>query len=201
MISLQHAHAPEQGDILERARDPQLGPLVRFQARDVAAVEHDPSAGGRVDAADAIEDAGLAGAVGADDGEELAGVDLEAHPGQGGHAAEAQAQVFQSEKCHSPVTPLVIAAARGSKLRSGGTPPDVAVPGGWAETVTASRAFVRRRGLGHLRGALPPAPLADSRGRRSRRSAPPPTTSCGSRRSDRPSPPPRGYGTPYRIQY
>src|SRR5215470_8777005 len=117
-------HAPEQSDVLERARDPQLGPLVRFQIRDVAAVEHDPSARGRVDAADAVEDARLAGAVGADDREEIAGVDLEAHPGQGGHAAEAQVQVVESEKCHPLVTP--------------------GVPGGWGETVTASRASGRR---------------------------------------------------------
>src|SRR5215470_13211695 len=118
---VEDGHAPEQGDVLERARDPQLGPLVRFQMRDVAAVEHDPSAAGRVDTADAVEDARLAGAVGADDGEEVAGVDLEAHPGQGGHAAEAQVQVFQSEKCHPLVTP--------------------GVPGGSGETVTASRAW------------------------------------------------------------
>jgi len=52
----------------------------------------------RVDPADAIEDAGLAGAVRADDGEERAGLDGEAHPGQGGHAAEAQVQVVQSEQ-------------------------------------------------------------------------------------------------------
>jgi len=45
------------------------------------------------------------------------------------------------------VTPLVIAAARGSKLRSGGTPPDVAVPGGWGQTVAPSRAFVGREAL------------------------------------------------------
>src|SRR5207245_1147927 len=122
---VEDAHAPEQGDVLERARDPQLGPLVRLQTRDVAAVEHDPSARGRVDAADAVEDARLAGAVGADDGEKVAGIDLEAHPGQGGHAAEAQVQVFQSEKCH----PLV--------------PPGV--PGEWAETVAPSRVFVGRR--------------------------------------------------------
>src|SRR5206468_8456445 len=122
---VEDAHAPEQGDVLERARDPQLGPLVRLQPRDVAAVEHDPSARGRVDAADAVEDARLAGAVGADDGEEVAGVDLEAHPGQGGHTAESQVQVFQSEQCHPPMTPSAFA-----------------VPGGWAEMVTPSSAFV-----------------------------------------------------------
>src|SRR5262249_60034081 len=102
---VEDGHAAEPGDVLERARDPQLGPLVWSELRDVAAVEHDPSVGRRVDAADAVEDAGLAGAVGTDDGEEIPGVDLEAHPGQGGHAAEAQVQVFQSEKCHPPVTP------------------------------------------------------------------------------------------------
>src|SRR5206468_11176344 len=104
---VEDGHAAEQGNVLEGARDPQLGPLVRFQMRDVAAVEHDPSAHGRIDAADAVEDARLAGAVGPDDGEEVAGVDLEAHPGQGGYAAEAQVQVFQSEQCHSRVTPEV----------------------------------------------------------------------------------------------
>ena len=95
---VEHGHAAEERDVLEGARDPQLGALVRPQARDVAAGEHDAAAGGRVDPADAIEDAGLAGAVRADDGEERAGLDGEAHPGQGGHAAEAQVQVVQSEQ-------------------------------------------------------------------------------------------------------
>src|SRR5262249_1167943 len=71
---VEDGHAAEQGDVLERARDPQLGPLVWSELRDVAAVEHDPSVGRRVDAADAVEDAGLAGAVGTDDGEEIPGV-------------------------------------------------------------------------------------------------------------------------------
>src|SRR5689334_9445871 len=61
-----------------------------------------------------------------------------------GHAAEAQMQVFQSEKCHSLVTP--------------------GVPGGSGETVTASRASADFYGPGvgrekmvtvaELRGAL-----------------------------------------------
>ena len=83
----------------------------------------------RVDAADAVEDARLAGAVGTDDGEEIAGIDLEAHPGQGGHAAEAQVQVVQSEKCHPLVTPS-------------------AVPGEWGETPTPSRALRYGTGVG-----------------------------------------------------
>src|SRR5205807_4496553 len=112
-------HAPEQGDVLKGARNPPLGPLVGPQMRDVVAVELDPSTGGRVDAADAVEDAGLAGAVGADDGEEVASVDLETHPGQGGHAAEAQMQVFQREKRHPLVNPSSSRLPWGSNLRSG----------------------------------------------------------------------------------
>ena len=76
---VEHGHALEQGDVLEGPRDPELGAPVRLEAGDVVPVEADVAARGRVDAADAVEDAGLARAVGADDGEEVAGVDLEAH--------------------------------------------------------------------------------------------------------------------------
>ena len=106
---VEHAHAAEERDVLEGAGDPELGPLVRSAAPLMSRPSNeDPPAGGRVDPADAVEDAGLARAVGADDGEELAALDLEAHPGQGGHAAEAQVQVLQSEKSHTLVHPLVI---------------------------------------------------------------------------------------------
>ena len=43
-------------------------------------------------------------------------LDLEAHPGQGGHAAEAQVQVVQSEKSHTLVHPLVTKIEAGSGL-------------------------------------------------------------------------------------
>src|SRR5262249_14784963 len=78
------------------------------QPADVPAVEQDPPASGRVDPTDAVEDAGLARAVGANDGEELATLDREAHPCQSGHAAEAQVKIVQSEKSHPLVHPLVI---------------------------------------------------------------------------------------------
>src|SRR4030095_665454 len=62
---VEHGHAAKERDVLERARDPELGPLMRSEPADVAAVEEDPPAGGRVDTADAGVDAGVSGALGA----------------------------------------------------------------------------------------------------------------------------------------
>jgi hypothetical protein len=53
---------------------------MRPQEGDVAAVKEDVSLGGHVDATDAIENTGLASAVGANDGEKVAGLYLEVHP-------------------------------------------------------------------------------------------------------------------------
>jgi hypothetical protein len=97
---VQHRHPFEEGDVLEGACDPQHRAPMGPQRRDVLPVEEDASAVGPIDAADAVEDAGLARAVGADDGEEVPGVDLQAHARQGGHAAEAQVQILQREQRH-----------------------------------------------------------------------------------------------------
>src|SRR5262249_48783933 len=97
---VEDGHASEQGDVLEGAGDPALSAAMRRQVRDVPSVEADAPARRRVDAADAVEDAGLAGAVRADDGEELMRFDIEAHAGEGRHAAEAQAQVIEGEERH-----------------------------------------------------------------------------------------------------
>ena len=56
---------------------------------------------GRVDAADAVEDAGLAGPVGADDGEEVVRVDLEADAGEGGDAAELEVYRVEAQQRHA----------------------------------------------------------------------------------------------------
>src|SRR5262249_13101041 len=98
---VEDGHALEQRYVLERPRDPELRPLVGPERRDVAPVEDDAPPGRPVDAADAVEDARLARAVGPDDGEELAGLDGEAHPGQRHDAPEAQLEVFEGEQRHS----------------------------------------------------------------------------------------------------
>src|SRR5262245_13982455 len=57
---VQHGHALEQGNVLERARDAKLRAMMRLEGRDVLAVEGDAPAARPIDATDAVEDAGLA---------------------------------------------------------------------------------------------------------------------------------------------
>ena len=102
---VQNGHAFEESDVLEGARDPQLGALMRLQGGDVAPVEEDLSVAGRVDAADAIEDAGLASTVGANDGEKITGMHLKADAGKGGHATKAQVQIVQPQQLHDGAPP------------------------------------------------------------------------------------------------
>src|SRR5262245_35358784 len=95
---VQHGHALEQGNVLERARDAKLRAMMRLEGRDVLTVEGDAPAARPIDATDAVEDAGLARPVGADDGEELSGLDVEAHAGEGRDASEAQVEVVEGEE-------------------------------------------------------------------------------------------------------
>ena len=85
---LQHRGVLEQLDVLKGAGDTPTGDGVRRHARDVRAVEHQPPAGRLVDAADQVEDGALAGAVRADDGEDLALLHVEGHSIHGPDAAE-----------------------------------------------------------------------------------------------------------------
>src|SRR5688572_10299160 len=62
--------------------------------RPVPPVEDDPSLVGMVEAADDVEERGLAGAVRADDGDDLAARDLEADLRERGQRAEAHAHAL-----------------------------------------------------------------------------------------------------------
>ena len=100
---VQHAHAPEEGQVLEGAGDAQGGDAVGPQVGDVPPLEEDAAPLGMVVAADGVDEGGLAGAVGADDGQDLAPVGLEAHPAQGVHPAERQVHILHFEQrrlCH-----------------------------------------------------------------------------------------------------
>src|SRR5260370_21503155 len=59
---------------LESSRHAQPADVVGAQALDLAVLEFDRAAGGGVDARYAVEERGLAGAIGPDDGEHLAGL-------------------------------------------------------------------------------------------------------------------------------
>src|SRR5262245_1138003 len=88
---VEHGHALEQRHVLEGARDAELRYLRRLEPRAVGAGEADVSLGGLVEAADHVEQRGLAGAVGPDDGEDLAALDLQAHVLERQQRAEADA--------------------------------------------------------------------------------------------------------------
>jgi hypothetical protein len=122
---LQHGGVLEQLDVLERARDAELGDAVRRQPRQVVAVEPDAAAARRIDQADQVEDGRLARAIRADDGEHLARLQCERHAVDRPHAAEADAEVLDLKegpprgRMHRPRRPpcgLVDAHRRRSDL-------------------------------------------------------------------------------------
>ena len=76
---LDGAHAEEDLQVLEGARETEPRQLVRGHAGDVLAGEQDAPAARRVETGDHVEQRGLAGAVRADHGKDLAGLDCEAH--------------------------------------------------------------------------------------------------------------------------
>ena len=80
-----------------------MGPPVGREPGDVDALEEDAALVRRIDAVDDVEQRGLAGAVGPDDGEQLAAVDLEADAVDGHQAAEALGHVLEDEEGHLSV--------------------------------------------------------------------------------------------------
>jgi uncharacterized protein involved in propanediol utilization len=82
---------------LEAARQAQPVDLERLLAVDAVAVQQHLPAAGREAAADEVEQRGLAGAVGADHGDALALVHLQAAAADDLRLAEALAQVLEFE--------------------------------------------------------------------------------------------------------
>ena len=109
---VEHGQAAEQGDVLEGARDAERGDVARLLLGDVAAFEHDAAGVGLVEAGDHVQQRGLAGAVGADDGEDAAAWHVERHVLHGGDAAETLGHALDHK--------LVVALSRGHAL--GGRP-------------------------------------------------------------------------------
>src|ERR1019366_3958783 len=81
---------------------------------DVAVAKADAAGAGREEAADEVEESGLAGAVGADHRVQIAGLDLEGYAIDGDQAAEGAHDIVDLEQAHAclvgrrmPSTPLV----------------------------------------------------------------------------------------------
>jgi hypothetical protein len=97
---LQHGGVLEQLDVLEGAGDAAAGDLVGGHPRDVLVAKGQPSGARVVDAAHEVEDGRLASPVGADDGEDLARLDLEGHAVQGPDAPEVDGEAVGLEERH-----------------------------------------------------------------------------------------------------
>ncbi len=85
---LQHAHVRHQFDMLERPGDAELCHLLRRRVVDVLAEHRDGAARRGEHAGDQVEGCALAGAVGADQGNDLAGLNVERDVIDGDDAAE-----------------------------------------------------------------------------------------------------------------
>src|SRR3989449_10023024 len=95
---VEHAHTLEESDVLEGAGDAERGDVGRLEVRPVLAVENDPSLVRMVEATDRVEQRGLAGAVGTDDGQDLAVTDPQAHLVQRHERAKADADARHLEE-------------------------------------------------------------------------------------------------------
>ena len=72
-----------------------------YRARSLVSPAEADDAVAAIDAADAVEHAGLAGAVRPDQGEQLAVLDCKRDIVEHGQSAETQAQVFDPELSHT----------------------------------------------------------------------------------------------------
>ena len=97
---LARRHLGEQLDALERAPDAEPGPAVRRHAGEVVPVEAHGAAIGLQHAEQAVEERGLPGAVRADEADDLARFDIEAHLIERGDARERLGDLGRLEQAH-----------------------------------------------------------------------------------------------------
>src|SRR5690606_21943125 len=100
-------HVGEEANVLEGARDSERAHLVHGKAGDAVAVEAYLACSGAVEAGDAVEERGLAGAVGADEPVDCPGRDGDGQAGERVEAAEAHANVDGFEGGHGERHALV----------------------------------------------------------------------------------------------
>ena len=93
-----HAEVAVDAEVLELDADPHVGAAVRLGARDVAPAKGD-GALVRLDAAEQeLEEGALAGAVGADDAPQRAGLQREIHAVHRAHAAERLGEALGAQQ-------------------------------------------------------------------------------------------------------
>jgi hypothetical protein len=94
---LERGQVREQPDVLERPRDAALGDLIRLEPGERLAVEDELAFVLLIDAGQHVEQASLAGAVGADQPVDLAVADREADIRERMHPAEALADPLREQ--------------------------------------------------------------------------------------------------------
>src|ERR1700738_3540265 len=87
---VEHAHMMKQRQALEGAADAEPRSRVRIECGDIPAAIEQLAFGRPVAARDAIDDRGLAGAVGTDNREQLAVIDAKTDLGERAYATKAQ---------------------------------------------------------------------------------------------------------------
>ena len=88
----------KQRQVLERAPDAETRKMVRPVSQQVVAVEADVAGGRIIDPADHVEDRRLAGAVGADEADDLVLPDVDRHSGESLDAAKTLRDVAQRQQ-------------------------------------------------------------------------------------------------------
>ena len=108
---VEHGHAVEQRHVLERAADAELRDGVAGAAQDRAALEQDVAVVGHVEARQAVEERGLARAVGTDQAGNLARRHVEGDAVQSHDAAEADRYGAHAQQRFGPLLVSVRNAA------------------------------------------------------------------------------------------
>ena len=94
---LEDRHVGEQPHVLEGASDAQRGDDAGVEANDRLSLELDLAFGGRHQTGDGVKERGLAGAIRADDADDLTFVDMEVQARQGVQATESDLQIADLE--------------------------------------------------------------------------------------------------------
>ena len=122
-----HREVRKQRHVLEGAADADLGDPVRRPRQDARAFHQDVAGRRLIEPREAVEERGLAGAVGADQSEDLALVHVKGHAVERDDAAEHDADVANREQGRCPlrelclrhvVSPTHVSGRRGDANRS-----------------------------------------------------------------------------------
>ncbi len=97
---LEHGLLAKELDVLEGPPDAEPADHIRLEPGDVMAVEQDTPGGRLHHAGNGVDEGRLAGAVGADQAADLAGLDVERQLGDGGDTTEADRHASELEQAH-----------------------------------------------------------------------------------------------------